>query len=541
MTSATSPALVPDAPSRLRAPGWTARQTPTKLVEAQLRGSCTPQSHECALTCSTRIGTPLGSTRTGTPLGSARTGTPDTRCSQRRVSNTEKNAAVVTGAVTGQPATTCNRRSGQEAACQSTCAMTGMVSKQPTMSRLAGAVSPQQGTRHRKVSNCCPTSGSAEFHHSTQHVQSELGPAHASYPSRRHSASCATPEHYIGSPCMRARATSLPMELPLAHLAQLQTSVRTWPKELEVYESRCKPHEEASGAGAGNFSKARMERSHLPATQHFDLTAFDTPSGLQDSSPDRQFFHHDILPTTPRMRSPLVMSPSSAYTYEVSAVDEVANSLHKAATALRTVVREIAPAESHEGAGSSSAKTVRDSECTQTLLCARQDQLAQPSSKAYTSTPRGSRQASHSPEMVDLERENKSLRKELCGAVQRLEQLEGERRRFFDEGIFDLLNIMCRARGKSFSCDMGNTSPPMPSRPAKHGKSEDKYLVAVEKILKQATDDLEEASGDLAALLVVASASSHGENLKILESCQELDGLKRLPGHGCKKQDNKEF
>ncbi|CAE8680979.1 unnamed protein product [Polarella glacialis] len=132
-------------------------------------------------------------------------------------------------------------------------------------------------------------------------------------------------------------------------------------------------------------------------------------------------------------------------------VEGVAESLQEAADALRRLAcREILPGGvPHEAASAPAADNISFAGHL-TAVGGGDDAIASNNSPAQRGRSRS--------ETARLEQENNQLRQKLLEAGHRIEELEDERQRFFDEGIFDIVNQICRpqAHGRG-QCSEGGS------------------------------------------------------------------------------------
>jgi len=179
--------------------------------------------------------------------------------------------------------------------------------------------------------------------------------------------------------------------------------------------------------------------------KHFDLTADDRPSFLEQAS----------------RRAPVYTSGFSSSRMDVmERCSGVTHSLHDAAAALRrAVVGGLAAASNGHCQGVAEEDPVDSGPAaTNGPLSDTEDTLVGASSPAKSGdvAPANGERAERAdtglahdlpdPRVSQLEHENAELRAELSHAAQRLAELEDQRQHFFDEGIYDLMNLMCRTR-----------------------------------------------------------------------------------------------
>lgn len=229
-------------------------------------------------------------------------------------------------------------------------------------------------------------------------------------------------------------------------------------------------------------------------------------------------------------------------------LEGVADSLQQAATALRRAVgRHLEPRPSlRAGREDGTSDGTSGAAPAPPDSAPLQAGAAPPPPDVGTNTPPHAR----------LERENAELRAELNAATQKLVELQEERQSFFDEGIYDIVNTMCRgderappsrpvlaeekaaiadcasaegqevvdaadaaseevdttgpAASSSFHIDGPEAAPDAPDQ------SDTRHVADVSdqgsplQVMEQADADLEAASHDLAMLLAAASAGDGG-------------------------------
>lgn len=133
-------------------------------------------------------------------------------------------------------------------------------------------------------------------------------------------------------------------------------------------------------------------------------------------------------------------------------MEGVARSLQDAAEALRKVVTLDAFPSSTEDPLANPAEVP--------LLLEPLPSLAEAPLPAEGGAFEGGTKLSNDEETADqkaarLELQNHELQVELCNLRESLEELQEERQRFFDEGIYDLVNMMCSTRP-----DAASRTPP---------------------------------------------------------------------------------
>lgn len=191
---------------------------------------------------------------------------------------------------------------------------------------------------------------------------------------------------------------------------------------------------------------ARCERTGS-ATEEFDIGADATKLGADE----QQAMKIPLQLQQPRARSLSQKRRSERF-------EGVAQSLHDAATALRRAVgRHLISGGASDDHSDTSERLPVD----------------------IVESPVGTR----------LQKENAELREELGVTSRKLTELQEEKHTFFDEGIYDIVNTVCRG----------------PESTATAGQDE------VTQALAQADTDLEAASRDLAVLVSAAAAGGHGE------------------------------
>lgn len=169
------------------------------------------------------------------------------------------------------------------------------------------------------------------------------------------------------------------------------------------------------------------------ATQHFDMSIADTP--LREES-----CNGSITSTKALKADGLAHGPRSEQ------FQGVAQSLHDAATALRLAVGRHLPPTSPASLGTGTGPHMSSSAAQPSPGTAR-SLGSVPASSRLVSCQGSAERAGAVPDPVDttpLERENASLRAELSDAMRKVAELQDERQGFYDEGIYDIVNSVCK-------------------------------------------------------------------------------------------------